>query len=161
MNIKIKKMRDNAILPKSHNGDWIDCYNSVIGCVDGTQGEFTFDNIVWYEDGLTYSKGDIIVVKLGFAMELPKGYEAYILPRSGTFRKTRLLLTNSQGVVDNSYCGNEDEWMAMFYATGEGHIDIGDRLVQIRIQKSQPSFEFTEVDDLENEDRGGYGSSGK
>lgn len=165
INIRTKKMRDNAKLPKSHNGNWADCYNSVIGCVvpEALENgkEFTFDDTDWYPDGLTYTKGDVIVVKLGFCMELPKGKEAYLMSRSGTFRKTGLILTNSVGLIDDSYCGDSDEWMGIFYATREGHIDIGDRLLQMRIQDAMPKCTFEEVETLNNKDRGSYGSTGK
>ena len=165
MKMRIKRMRENAKLPKIHNGNWADCYVSQIGCVDmnalETGKEFTFDDIIWYKNGLTYAKEDVIVVKLGFALELPKGKELHLLPRSGTFRKTGLLLTNSMGIGDDTFIGDNDEYLGMFYATREGHIDIGDRLLQMKIEDAMPEIEFEEVTLFGNENRGSYGSTGK
>ena len=107
-----------------------------------------------------YAPGDIVVVFLGFAMDIGKGYEGYILPRSSTFKNTGLLLTNSMGLVDDSYNGDNDEWLAMFYATRYGAFKIGDRLVQISIKKSTP-VDMEDVAQLGNPDRGGYGTTGK
>ena len=110
---------------------------------------------------IKYKKGDVLICGLGFAMELGKGYEAHIIPRSSTFAKKGLQLTNSVGLIDSSYCGDRDEWMAVFYATRPGSIKVGDRLVQMTIQKTNPPVEFEEVETLGNEDRGGYGSTGQ
>ena len=97
---------------------------------------------------------------LGFAMDIGKGYEGYILPRSSTFKNTGLLLTNSMGLVDDTYCGDGDEWLAMFYATRYGAFKIGDRLVQISIKKST-TLDMEEVNVLGNADRGGYGTTNR
>lgn len=165
MKMRIKKMRENAKLPKIHNGNWADCYISQIGCVDFEKidngGEFTFDDIIWYGDKFTYSSEDIIVIKLGFALELPKGKELILASRSGTFRKTGLILTNGIGIGDDTFIGDSDEYLAMFYATREATINVGDRLLQIRIQDSMPNIEFEEVEMFNNSDRGSYGSTGR
>ena len=47
--------------------------------------------------------GESRLIRLGIAVELPKGYEAHIVPRSSTFRNFGLIQTNHMGVVDNSY----------------------------------------------------------
>ena len=147
--VKIKVFEDGR-KPQKKNGNWYDCYvrtASVNGVVaDG--------NIV------RFSPGDIVVVNLGFAMDIGKGYEGYILPRSSTFKNTGLLLTNSVGLVDDTYCGDKDEWLAMFYATRYGAFKIGDRLVQISIKKSTP-VDMEDVAQLGNPSRGGYGTTGK
>ena len=54
---------------------------------------------------------------LGVAMELPAGYEAHIAPRSSTFKNYGILQTNGVGVVDQSYCGDGDQWHMPAYAT--------------------------------------------
>lgn len=110
---------------------------------------------------VTYKKGDTVVIDFGVAMELPKGYEANLLPRSSTFQNTGLLLTNSMGIIDNSFCGDNDYWGAKFYATKDGSVEKGQRLCQFRIDKNQPDVSIVEVDVLGNTDRGGYGSTGK
>lgn len=166
MKIRIRKTLENAILPVSHKGGcWLDTYVARIGCVDIDALEsgrpFSFDEIMWYPDGLAYTEGDVIVVDMGFAMELPEGKEGYLLPRSSTFKNTGLMLTNSQGIIDTNYCGDSDSWLGMLYATREGHIDVGDRLLQMRIQDAMELIDFEEVEHLGNENRGGYGTSNK
>lgn len=125
-------------LKKIPEGDCIDLYN------------FT---------STKYKAGDTVVIDLGVAMKLPEGYEAHIYPRSSTFQRTGLLLTNSVGIIDNSYQGNNDYWGAKFYATRDGEIKAGERLLQFRIMKNQPELKFTAVNNLYAEDRGGYGTT--
>lgn len=110
---------------------------------------------------LEYKKGDNVTVNFGVAMELPSGYEAHLAPRSSTFQHTGLILTNGVGVIDNSYNGDNDYWGAKFYAVRDGVITGGQRLCQFRLMENQPELTFTEVHHLGNEDRGGYGSTGK
>lgn len=108
---------------------------------------------------LKYKKGDVLQLGLGIATELPKGYEAIVNPRSGTFKNYGFLLTNSQGVIDNTYRG---EWMAMVYCTKDGEIAYNDRFLQFRIQKQQPKVEIVFTDELSSTERGdgGFGSTG-
>ena len=123
-----------------HKGDWIDLPSNT---------------------EIEYKAGDTVVIDFGVAMELPKGFEAHLLPRSSTFQNTGLLLTNSMGIIDNSFCGDNDYWGAKFYAVRDGVITRGQRLCQFRLMENQPELTFTEVHHLGNEDRGGYGSTGK
>lgn len=112
-------------------------------------------------------------INLGIAMQLPKGFEAIVLPRSSTYKNTGTILANSMGVIDNTYCGNEDEWKYPVIALREVEILKGDRICQFRIQLSQKAtmwqklkwflssgIEFIEVESLNNESRGGIGSTG-
>ena len=110
---------------------------------------------------IEYKAGDTVVIDFGVAMELPKCFEAHLLPRSSTFQNTGLLLTNSMGIIDNSFCGDNDYWGAKFYATKKGRVEKGQRLCQFRILENQPSLKFVEVIHLGNKDRCGYGSTGK
>lgn len=110
--------------------------------------------------GVPYHAGDEVKVYLGFAMELPEAYEAYVLPRSSTYKNYGLILTNSKGIIDNSYCGDNDEWSATFYALKDGIIEQYDRIGQMRIEEVMPNVIFTKVDTLGNPDRGGIGSTG-
>lgn len=105
--------------------------------------------------------GDFALIPLGVAMELPKGYEAHLVPRSSTFKNWGILQTNSMGVVDGSYCGDNDMWRMPVYATRDTVIHVGDRIAQFRIMKNQPTIVFEEVSHLGNTDRGGFGSTGK
>ena len=105
--------------------------------------------------------GEFKLISLGVSMELPKGYEAYIVPRSSTFKTWGILQTNSIGIIDESYCGDNDIWKMPVYATRDTTIHKNDRICQFRIEKHQPAIMFEEVDTLGNEDRSGFGSSGK
>lgn len=106
------------------------------------------------------SAGEYRLIPLGVAMQLPKGYEAHIVPRSSTFRNFGIIQTNHFGVVDNKYCGPNDWWHMPVYAVRDTVIEAGDRICQFRIQENQPTIEFEEVEELTAEDRGGFGSTG-
>ncbi len=105
--------------------------------------------------------GDFKMIPLGVAMELPEGYEAHLLPRSSTFKNWGLLLVNSAGIVDNTYCGDNDMWRMPVYATRDVTVHVNDRIAQFRIIENQPKIQFEEVESLGNPDRGGFGSTGK
>lgn len=105
-------------------------------------------------------QGEFRLIKLGVSMQLPKGYEAVIVPRSSTFRNFGLIQTNHMGVVDETYCGDNDIWMWPALAMRDTEINVNDRLCQFRIQKHQPQIVFEEVEELNNGDRGGFGSTG-
>lgn len=105
--------------------------------------------------------GDFKLIPLGVAMELPKGFEAHLVPRSSTFKTWGILQTNSMGVIDCSYCGDNDMWRMPVYATRDTVIHVNDRVAQFRIMENQPKIVFDEVAHLEGADRGGFGSTGK
>ena len=105
--------------------------------------------------------GEFKLISLGVSMELPKGYEAHVVPRSSTFKTWGILQTNSIGIIDESYCGDNDIWKMPVYATRDTTIHKNDRISQFTIEKHQPTIMFEEVDTLGNEDRSGFGSSGK
>lgn len=105
-------------------------------------------------------KGNFKLIPLGIAMQLPDGYEALIVPRSSTFKNWGIIQTNSIGVIDETYCGNNDQWFFPALAMRETEIHKGDRICQFRIIKHQPDIDFNIVEILNNEDRGGHGSTG-
>lgn len=105
--------------------------------------------------------GEFKLIPLGVAMELPKGYEAHLVPRSSTFKNYGILQTNSCGIIDCSYCGDEDMWRMPIYATRDTVIHQNDRICQFRIVENQPKITFDEVESLGNADRGGFGSTGR
>lgn len=105
--------------------------------------------------------GEFKLIPLGVAMELPKGYEAHLVPRSSTFKNYGILQTNSCGIIDCSYCGDEDMWRMPVYATRDTVIHQNDRICQFRIVENQPKITFDEVESLGNADRGGFGSTGR
>ena len=109
---------------------------------------------------VTMKKGEFRLIRLGVAMELPQGYEAHVVPRSSTYKNFGLIQTNHMGVIDESYKGDADEWKWPALAMRDTEVHAGDRLCQFRIMKHQPQINFIEVQTLENEDRGGFGTSG-
>jgi dUTP pyrophosphatase len=140
MQIKIKYFTDQIDkLTKITQGDWIDLRSAKT---------------------IALKAGDFKLIPLGVAMQLPAGYEAHIAPRSSSFKNWGILQTNSIGIIDNSYCGNNDQWLMSVYATRDTIINQNDRICQFRIVANQPSIEFTEVDGLDGQGRGGFGSTG-
>lgn len=101
------------------------------------------------------------LIPLGVAMQLPAGYEAHVIPRSSTFKNFGIIQANSMGLIDESYCGDNDQWYFPAIALRKTTIRTNDRICQFRIVKHQPQIEFREVDNLNNESRGGIGSTGK
>lgn len=112
-------------------------------------------------ESIDMKAGEFRLIPLGVAMELPKGYEAHIVPRSSTYENFGIIQTNHQGVIDGSFCGDDDQWHMPAYALRDTHIEVNDRICQFRIMENQPKIIFDEVDSLENENRGGIGSTGK
>ena len=119
------------------------------GCVD----------LYNYEE-LCLKAGEKGFINFGISMKLPEEYDALILPRSSTFKRYGILLTNSVGYIDNSYNGTEDYWMACVYATRDITIPKGTRCFQFRLIKRQPNIDFVQQDSLNDTNRGGFGSSG-
>ena len=107
-----------------------------------------------------FKAGEFKLVNLGISVKLPEGYEAHIAPRSSTFKNYGLLQVNSVGVVDNTYCGDEDIWRWPVYATRDCVIHVNDRVCQFRIMENQPKLVFEETDHLSDVARGGFGSTG-
>ena len=104
--------------------------------------------------------GEFKLISLGVSMELPKGYEAHIVPRSSTFKNFGIIQTNHQAVIDESYNGDNDIWKYPVYALRDTIIHKNDRICQFRIMEHQPTIKFDEVDTLGNEDRNGFGTTG-
>ena len=112
-------------------------------------------------EDVTLKAGEFRLIPLGVAMALPEGYEAHIVPRSSTFKNYGILQTNSMGVVDCSYCGDNDQWRMPVYATRDVTIEKNARICQFRIVRNQPPLTFTRVERLDGPDRCGFGSTGK
>ena len=112
-------------------------------------------------EDIDMKKGEFKLIPLGVAMELPRGYEAHVVPRSSTFKNFGIIQTNHQGVIDCSYCGDNDQWFMPAYALRDTQIHVNDRICQFRIMEHQPVIEFEETDQLDGTDRGGFGSTGK
>ena len=139
MTIKIKYHAPIEKIEKMEQGDWIDLRAA---------------------EDVTMKAGESRLISLGVSMQLPKGYEAHIVPRSSTFKRWGILQTNSMGVVDESYAGDEDIWRMPVYAVRDTHIQVNDRICQFRIVEKMPPVAFEEVDGMETRSRGGFGSTG-
>lgn len=105
-------------------------------------------------------KGEFKLINLGVAMKLPKSYEAHIVPRSSTYKNFGIIQANHMGIIDESYCGDNDFWRFPAIAMRDTIIHKNDRICQFRIMKHQPFIEFEEVEILGEKDRGGFGSTG-
>lgn len=141
MEIKIKYHGEDLMkLEKLPVGDWIDLRAA---------------------EDVTMEAGDFKIISLCVSMKLPEGFEAHVLPRSSTFKKWGILMTNSMGIIDNSYCGDDDIWGFPAYAVRKTQICKGDRICQFRIMQKMPHFWFREVEHLGEKNRGGFGSTGK
>lgn len=112
-------------------------------------------------EDITLKQGEFKLVPLGVAMQLPEGFEAHVVPRSSTFKNYGILQVNSMGVIDTSYCGDNDQWFMPVLAMRDTEIHVNDRICQFRIMKNQPQIDFELVEHLDGEDRGGFGSTGK
>ena len=111
-------------------------------------------------DDIELKAGEFKLIPLGIAIKLPAGYEAHIVPRSSTFKNYGILQVNHMGVVDESYCGDNDQWFFPALAMRDTVIHTNDRICHFRIMQHQPALEFVETDHLSGSDRGGFGSTG-
>ena len=146
------KYHDPALLPveQAHNGEWFDLRAA---------------------EDVFISVGEFAMIPLGISMQLPEGYEAMVIPRSSTFGRYGLIMTNGVGLIDCAYNGDDDQWWFPCYCLkgknydprkGQGtQIHKNDRICQFRIQKQQPTVQLLEVSKLSNENRGGFGSTGR
>ena len=138
--IKIKYFADITPIKEITNGDWIDLRAA---------------------EDVQMKKGDFKLISLGVGMKLPKGYEAHIAPRSSTYKNFKIIQSNSIGIVDSSYCGDNDVWKFPAIAMEDTVIHKNDRICQFRIVKNQPDIMFETVTKLDQNSRGGFGSTGK
>lgn len=136
-NVKIK-CDDLDCMPE-RNGDWIDLFTA---------------------EDTELKAFDFKLIPLGVAMKLPEGYEANVVPRSSTYKKWNVIQANSFGVIDNAYCGNDDQWMFPAIALKDTFIPKHTRICQFKIMQNQPNIQFNFVHELEDKNRGGFGSTG-
>ena len=145
MEVKIKYLTEDPIeLQNIEQGDWID---------------------IPLQQNLNLLGNPYKLVPLGIAIQLPKGYEAHVIPRSSTFKNYGMIQTNGMGLIDESYCGDNDQWHWPVYILVNKpqlrFVPKGTRLCQFRIIKKQPKINLKTVEHLSNKDRGGLGSTGK
>lgn len=148
MKIRVKYFEGATKLKKIEKGNWIDVYAN---------------------KEIFVEVNERAMVPLGFALELPKGWEGHLAPRSSTFKTWGIIQTNSVGVVDDTYIGDNDQWhMPVYCLQGKDEdegkkgtwIRKGDKIGQFRIMEVMPSIEFEEVESFGNKERGGFGSTG-
>lgn len=140
LTIEIKLVSPNVTVPKTLSvGDWVDLQAAC---------------------DIKLKKGESCLIPLGVCMKLPNGYEAIIAPRSSTFKKYRIIQTNSVGVIDETYCGDDDEWKLPVLATDDTVIEKGTRICQFRLFKHMEAVQFVQVDHMCTKSRGGFGSTG-
>ena len=152
MKIRIKYFEEATKLKKIAKGNWIDVYAN---------------------KDIFVKVNERAMIPLGFALELPRGWEAHLAPRSSTFKTWGIIQTNSVGVVDDTYIGDNDQWYMPVYCLEGKNIELidgvevkgtwirkGDKIAQFRIMEVMPEIEFDEVESFGNSDRGGFGSTG-
>ena len=100
------------------------------------------------------------IISLGVSMQLPTGKYAIMVPRSSACKNHGVIMANSIGVIETSYCGNNDIWGFPAVAIRHTKIPKGTRLCQFRLVDQTEKLSFIPVDDLGNPDRGGFGSTG-
>ena len=172
MKLRIKYFENATKLEKISKGNWIDVYAN---------------------KDIFVEKNTRAMIPLGFALELPEGWEGHLAPRSSTFKSWGVIQTNSVGVVDDTYIGDDDQWHMPVYCldakdvidnevegTWISHIKSlilklikkdnriqgtwirkGDKIGQFRIMEVMPEIEFEEVEEFGNQNRGGFGTTGK
>lgn len=101
------------------------------------------------------------IISLGVSMELPEGYYAQVVPRSSTCKNFGVIMANSMGIIENSYCGDNDIWGFPAVAIRQTVIPKGTRICQFCLVKQSKAVDFEQVESLGNADRGGFGSTGK
>ena len=127
-------------IQRIHVGDWID-----LRCAEN----------------VSLKKDEVKLISLGVSMELPHGYEAHLVVRSSTPKKWKVVQLNPPGIIDQSYCGDNDVWKLFVRALDDTNIPFNTRIAQFRIFKKQPEIDFVEVEHLGNTDRGGFGEGTK
>lgn len=175
LKIKVKRFNKSIELPEViDNGDWIDLRASETKLLEAPQaGTLKRHKLEGTEVNHRDVSFDFSLVPLGVAMKLPKGFEAVVAPRSSTYKKFGIIQANHIGIIDNSYCGDNDEWKYPVIAMRDTVINKGDRICQFRIQLSQKAtvwqklkwmfssgIKIVEVESLSEVDRGSFGSTG-
>ena len=140
MTIKIRYHGDVEPIEKIPQGDWVDLRAA---------------------ETVSLKAGEFRLISLGVSMKLPEGYEAHLLSRSSTFKKWGVIQANGMGIIDESYCGDNDIWRFSALAMRDTVIEKGDRICQFRIMEKMPAVTFETVEFLSDPDRGGIGSTGE
>lgn len=174
LKIKVKRFKNEqgamVSFPKViRKGDWVDLSSSKEFVLNAPQAGTLKGHDVKHRDVVS----DVTYIPLGVAMQLPKGFEAIMASRSSTPKKLGIMQANGIGIIDSTFCSDSDEWMFPAVTVRKTSIAANSRICQFRIQLSQKAtmwqklkwlfssgIEFVEVESLDNEPRGGLGSTG-
>lgn len=175
LKIKIKRLKNEngepiVSFPKIiKKGDWVDLFTAKEFVLNAPQAGTLKGAEVKHRD----VTNEVVYIPLGIAVKLPDGFEAIMAPRSSTAKKLGIMAANSIGIIDQAYCGEDDQWMFPAITLRKTSIAANTRICQFRIQLSQKAticqklkwlftsgIEVVEVDSLEGENRGGLGSTG-
>lgn len=150
-------------------GEWVDLCASQECVINAPQAGTLKGHDVKHRDVVS----EVTYIPLGVAMKLPDGFEAIIASRSSAAKNLGIMPANGIGIVDNSYQGDNDQWMFPTVTLRKTSIAQNTRLCQFRIQLSQKAtvwqklkwlftsgIELIEVDSLDSDDRNGLGSTG-
>ena len=174
LKIKVKVLTEGCMPVINENGDWVDLKSAVDITIPAPQSDVLKRKTIEGERvGHRNVEIPTYYIPLGVAMQLPQGFEAIIDSRSSGPKKLGLFIPNGQGVVDNTYNGNNDQWHYVCSPMRETTIEAGNRICQFRIQLSQKatmwqkikwlfssSVKIEWVDTLDGVNRGGFGSTG-
>ena len=175
LKIYIKRFKDSngepiVGFPKIiKKGDWVDLSAAQEVVLNAPQAGTLKGHDVKHRDVVS----EVTYIPLGVAIKLPDGYEAIIASRSSAAKKMGIMLANGIGIVDNSYQGDDDQWMYPAVTLKKTSIAKNTRICQFRIQLSQKAtlwqrikwlftsgIELVEVESLSSENRSGLGSTG-
>lgn len=175
LKIKVKRFKNEqgeplVSFPKViKKGDWVDLYTAEECVLQAPQAGTLKGHDVKHRDVVS----EVTYIPLGVAMKLPAGFEAIVAPRSSIAKKVGVMCANSIGIIDNSYKGNDDQWMFPAITLRKTSIAANTRLCQFRIQLSQKAtvwqklkwffssgIKLVEVDSLSEDNRRGFGSTG-
>lgn len=142
MNVKIKRIDKELPLPKYE-----------------TSGAVAFDVIARVET--IVPPGEIALVPGNVIVEIPQNYMLILASRSSTPIKKGLMTPHGIGIIDQDYCGPEDELKVQLYNFTKDPVTVarGERIAQgifARIDR----FDWAEVEEIEKPTRGGFGSTG-
>ena len=153
------------------NGDWFDLCIAKEVNLKGPHAKTLHHKT---REGMNEKFRDVIfdteIIPLGICVEVPKGYECVVVPRSSLFKDWGLLQTNHCGIIDQAYCSEKDEWRYPVVATRAITIPKGTRVAQFKVQLSQKATRWQKikwlfsskpklkpVTSLSNPKRGGFG----
>ncbi len=148
--LRIRRLDDRATLPAYHSA--LAAGMDLSACLP--RADITSDSVV-------LEPGSIVKVPLGFAAEIPPGYEGQVRPRSGLATKHGVTIPNAPGTVDADYRG--EMFVALINLGSKPHtVHHGDRIAQLVIAPVTPA-RVVEVEQLSETGRGsgGFGSTGR